>query len=530
MRFCCSSICLLATLLFALVPVASAADRSPKDSGGLLDEETLAKRIDHHLAVKLADKGVPPAALCDDATFLRRVYLDLTGCIPSIIDARDFLDDTRPNKRRIWVDLILDGKKPSRKPDAFAQHFANVYRAWIMARVNSEQSATLAVNLENWLRQRFKLNMPYDRLVHEMLLDASTQGNNPFANVFYQINANKPEELAASASRLFLGIKLECAQCHEDRSGGPWSQEQFWSFAAFFAGNNPDGGVQATYKREIIIPGKKKTVRARFLGGVEPSWKSDGNPRAILADWIVHGDNPYFACAAVNRLWAYLFGTGLVDPIDEQGKHNPPSHPELLDELARQLIAHHFDLKYLLRALVISQAYQRDSVDQHSGQDDPRLFARMAVRGLSAEQLFDSLAEATEYQDNSLPMTNPFVDPASLSPRQKFLSRFAHQDKPVDAPTSILQALYLMNNSFVAERTSLEHNQTLATIADAAKLSTPRRIETLFRVVLSRKPTAAEAKRFAAYVDGGGPSGDRRKALADVFWVLLNGAEFRLNH
>jgi hypothetical protein len=202
----------------------------------------------------------------------------------------------------------------------------------------------------------------------------------------------------------------------------------------------------------------------------------------------------------------------------------------LLDELAQQFTEHQFDLKYLIRSIVASEAYQRTSAAGRSGSDDLRLFARMPVRGLSAEQLFDSLAEATEYQDSGPSFTNRFADPSSMSPRQRFLSRFTHQDKPTEAPTSILQALYLMNSSFVAERTSLEQNRTLATIADSTRTSTARRVETLFLVVLSRKPTAAESKRLVQYVDRGGPNGDHRKALADVFWALLNSAEFRLNH
>ena len=230
--------------------------------------------VDHYLIERMAKESVSPAPLTDDAAFLRRVYLDLAGCIPSIIDARDFLDDTRPNKRHIWVDLILDGKKPSRKPDAFNQHFANVYRAWILSRVNSEQGAALAPALENWLRERFKANAPYDRLVRELMTPAPSDNY----NVYYQINENKPESLAASTSRLFLGIKLECHQCHDDRSGGSWSQEQFWSFAAFFAGYNPQSS-SPTNKKEIAIPGKKKTVRARFLDDTEPSWKRSDNPR-----------------------------------------------------------------------------------------------------------------------------------------------------------------------------------------------------------------------------------------------------------
>src|SRR5262249_35376107 len=154
----------------------------------------------------------------------------------------------------------------------------------------------------------------------------------------------------------------------------------------------------------------------------EPTWKSDDDPRTVLADWLVRADNPFFARAAVNQLWSYFLGTGLVDPMGEQGERNPPSHPELLDELARQFAGHGFDLKYLIRALLASRAYQRTSIAGPADPDDLRLFARMPVRGLSAEQLFDSLAEATEY-----PNTNRLLD---QSHRQQFLSRFALKDKP----------------------------------------------------------------------------------------------------
>jgi hypothetical protein len=531
MRFRCSAISCLSVLVLAiLVPLVPTPAGQPTAPNGLLDEGSLAARIDHYLAIQQAEKGVTPAAIADDSEFIRRVYLDLAGCIPSIIDVRDFLDDTRPNKRRIWVDLILEGKKPSRKPDAFSQHFANVWRAWFLSRVNNENAAALAPATENWLRERFKANTPYDRMVREIITAAPYDQGSNSPSVFYQINEFKPENLAAAASRLFLGIKLECAQCHDDRSGGSWTQTQFWSLAAFFAGVDPQRG-QPTDKREIEIPVKKKVVRARFLDGVQPTWKPGNNPRAVLADWFTSSKNPYFARAAVNHLWAYFFGTGLTDPVDEQGAHNPPSHPELLDELARQFADHGFNLKYLIRSIIASQAYQRTSVANHPGQDDPRLFARMFIRGLSAEQLFDSLAEATEYQDSSSSaMFNRFDNPENQTPRQKFLARFAHQDKTTEAPTSILQALYLMNSSFVAERTSLEQNRTLATIADSARTRTARRVETLFLVVLSRKPTAEESKRFVAYVERGGATADHRRALADVFWALLNSAEFRLNH
>jgi hypothetical protein len=525
--------------LLILAPTAFVGDTRAQDPDGPLDAKALAGRIDYWLGLRQAAEGARAAPIADDAEFIRRAYLDLAGCVPPLTDARDFIDDRRLDKRLIWVEMLLEGRKPTRKPDAFTAHFTNVWRAWLLSRVDTERAAVLGPETEKWLQSRLKDNLPYDRLVRQLVTEPPTvQPDNRLAvrrfrraragevpSLFDLINDSKPENLAGTTSRLFLGIKLECAQCHNDRSGGNWSQTEFWSFAAFFAGqrNQPDD------QRTIAIPGKNQVVRARFLQGPEPTFKPGDNSRNIVADWLVSPTNPYFARAGVNRIWSYFFGIGLIDPVDEQGDHNLPSHPELLDELARQFTDHGYDFKYLIRAIVASQAYQRTSTVSSPNKEDPRLFARMNIRGLSAEQLFDSLAEVTEFENTRGGVAGRLNVGFNLTPRQQFLARFSHQYKATETPTSILQALYLMNSPFITDRTNLEHNNTLMTLA-RQKTSHARRIETLFLVVLSRKPTATELNQCVAYLDRGGSSDDHRQALADIFWALINSAEFSVNH
>ncbi len=247
-----------------------------------------------------------------------------------------------------------------------------------------------------------------------------------------------------------------------------------------------------------------------------------------MADWLTAADNPYFAKAAVNRLWSYFFGSPLVEQADGPADETPTAHKELLDELARAFVSHGHDIKFLIRVITASQTYQRTSAASHASQKDARLLVRMPLRGMSPEQLFDSLAEATEYNGGVSADPQAFLL-ASQPTRGQFLARFVGQGQKTDHQTSILQALYLMNNEFVADRTSLEKNRTLANLA-VQRTSTARKIESLYLVVLSRKPRPEEAERFVKYVDKGGPTGDAKKALADVFWVLLNSPEFILNH
>jgi hypothetical protein len=332
------------------------------------------------------------------------------------------------------------------------------------------------------------------------------------ALAFYQANEMKPDNLAAATSRLFLGVKLECAQCH-NHPFARWTRKQFWEFTAFFAGIKPqrigDGVFTPASEdpsvHEVTLPGTEKTVQARFLDGTRPVWKGGRAARAALAAWVTAPDNPFFARAAANRLWEHLFGVGLVDPVDDQRDENPASHPELLDDLARAFVAHKFDLKFLIRALTASDAYQRSSEQTHKSQEDLRRFARVAVKGLTAEQLFDSLGVATGYRGES-PANGGFGF-GSRGTREEFLAQFASPAESRTAPqTSILQALALMNGKFVADATSLRRSETLAAVADSPFMDTRERLDTLYLAALARPMRRSERSRLVPYVEAGGPS------------------------
>jgi hypothetical protein len=514
-----------------------------------LDEKALARRIDHHIDAALAAARAVPAPRAGDAEFVRRVYLDLAGRIPAVAEVRAFLDDTRPDKRERLIAALLEGPR-------YVTHFTRVWRALLLPEASTNfQVSFQAGPFEAWLRKQVARNAGYDALVRDLLTMPIGQdvarrafggAGEPTPISFYIAKEVKPENLAAAVARTFLGFRLECAQCH-NHPFADWKRDQFWGFAAFFAGlqrqGNPEfpfPGREVPDRRELTIPGTERVVQAAFPDGTEPKWKFKQSARAALADWVTAPDNPYFARATANRLWALFFGTGLIDPVDDMvGSDRTASHPELLDELAQQFIAHKFDLKYLLRALALSETYQRTGARTHPSQDEPQLFARMALRGLTPEQLFDSIAEATGFQENNggNPRNAFFGDSA----RARFLTLFADRhDKSTEHQTSILQALALMNGQVTVAATDLERSITLSAIADAPFMDTPARIEALYLATLSRKPSARERERCIAYVDKGGddePSTKwlgrekrQQRALSDVFWALLNSGEFMLNH
>ncbi len=531
---------LLVGLLSAPGPV-SAGETSPPAVSAPDAAQKLADRIDALIEQRWAADGITPAPLADDAEFLRRVSLDLCGRIPPGSVVRDFIDSTSPTKRREAIDRLLDSS-------TYIVHATNRWREAMLPEADSDELLRrLAVpTFESWLRSRIAENRDYAEIVREVLTlpvqgGAAMEGfNQPSASTpeaFYRAKQAKPENLGAATSRLFLGVRLECAQCH-DHPFDSWKRDQFWSYAAFFSEfQQPSAGPVTDALKAVLtppsnslrIPDTDQVAQAAFLAGPAPDWTDSQSAREKLADWITSPDNPWFARAAANRVWAQMFGQGLVDPVDDFGPNNPPSHPEVLDELAKAFVEHQHDLRFLTRAIALSKTYQRTSRRTHPSQDAPRLFARMPVRAMSPEQMFDSLAQATgrfTFFDPEQPL-NFSSDPA----RQEFLETFTNDsESTVERQSTILQALTLMNGSFVTTATDIAASQSLTAVIEAPFLNTPERIEALYFAALSRPPRPDELARLQAYVDDGGPEKDPKKALADVFWALLNANEFALNH
>ncbi len=538
-------LCSWLVIVCALAPASRAAGASPPGQPDrYAGADRMGRQIDRWLEAGYTAASVAPAPAAGDSEFVRRVYLDLVGRIPTVSEARAFLKDRRPDRRIRLVEKLLDGPR-------YVTHFAAVWRSLLIPEASSSFQVRFQVpGFERWLRDWLAGGRGLDEMARELVTMplaiqnvrfavGGRQNSSPVA--FYTAKEFQPEELASAVARTFLGVNIGCAQCH-NHPFASWKRDQFWGLAAFFSGiqRRRMGEVvmqqpEVPDRHEITIPGTDRKVKARFPDGKQPEIAPGKAARRVLADWMVARDNPYFARAAVNRVWAYLFGTGLVEPLDEMvGTDVKAGHPELLDELARGFIEHQYDLKWLMRAITSSRAYQRTSRRTDPGQDNPRLFARMHLRGLSAEQLFDSLATATGYVE-AQPGGVAFYGPANV--RGEFLGKFANAaDRPTEVQTSILQALALMNGRLTAAATDLRRSETLAAVADAPFMDTPAKLEAIYLAALSRKPTSRELGRLARYVDGGGVSEAKdtakrqAEALADVFWALLNSGEFKFNH
>lgn len=486
---------------------------------------TPSETVDQLLEKSWADESITAVAQSADAEFCRRVWLDFAGVAPPVWQLRTFLADKDPGKRERLIDTMLDSAR-------FATHMASRWNEILLPGEAFSSQQSNANALHQWLREQFQKNVPYDHFVGSFLTAGGKSDRGPA--IFYTSRNLEPIKLAAATSRIFMGVQIQCAQCHDDPYDR-WKQDDFWSFAAFFAqlqlsnsGMSAGQYIEDRSGREVNFPESDRVMPPRYPGSDSPPEKDPGDfRRRQLTIWLASRDNPYFARAAVNRVWAHLFGMGLVDPVDEMDADVAPMHPELLQFLADYFIQERFDLRSLYSMLARTDAYQRTS--RIDGDEKPTgSFASMTVKTLTAQQYFDSLNQnvlrggvtATQQTGTANP-NGPQVDFV----RQQFLARMRVPGlSPADYPHGVVQSLGMMNGPEMIAATAEQQSGLLGSLM-APFMNDNDRIDTLFLACLSRQPTEDERNRFKTFLSAATTDDQKLSRLSDITWVLLNTAE-----
>jgi hypothetical protein len=497
--------------------------------------------IDTLAAAKFRQIGIVPSGLCDDATFLRRASLDVTGTLPTPDEARAFLDSTDPDKRKKLVDRLL-GLTGDPALDVHGNDYA-AYWALKWSDLIRSNSAAIGEQgmwaLHNWLKESFRQNKPFDKLVRELVTAKGSTFSNGPAN-YFRI-ANNPQELTEATSQLFLGVRLQCAKCH-NHPYEPITQTDYYAFAAFFArvGNKRSqefglfGDETVILNRsdgEVSHPRTGKVLQPTPLGGQPVSGAADR--RLALSDWLTAKDNRYFARNLANRLFAYLMGRGLVEPIDDLRATNPASNPELLDALADHLVKSGFDQKQLLKLILNSRLYQLDSQPTKANATDTKFFSHYDVKRLPAEVLLDAIDRATGTQTKfqKVPLGTRAIELPDAKYNNYFLSTFGKPRREavcecerVSEP-NLAQALHTLNGD-VIEAKIADARGRIALLMNAKK--SPDEIVTeLYLATVTRRPTAGE---LAACRELLKETGDAKAFYQDLLWSLLNTKQFQFVH
>jgi hypothetical protein len=488
-------------------------------------------KIDRLVFKKLKQKGVTPAPLCSDAVFVRRVYLDVIGTLPTAQEAKSFLADQNPKKRTVLIDRLLERKE-------FADYWAT---KWCdLLRVKSEYPINLWPNsvqsYHRWIRTCIRQDMPYDRFVRELLTSSGSNFNVPQVNFYRAVQSREPTALAQAVAISFMGVRPES-----------WPKERWADMAVFFA----KIGYKATeqWKEEIVIfdPGKDSgrsaadgPVKAVFPDGAAAQLLPDQDPRAAFADWLVGPKNPWFAWAAVNRVWAWLLGRGIIHEPDDIRPNNPASNPELLAYLERELVSAHYDLKHVFRLILNSNTYQLSSIPETDHAEGDACFSRYLPRRLEAEVLIDAICQVTGTTEKySSPIPEPFtfipenqrsIELADGSISSSFLDLFGRSARDTgleserNSRPSAAQELHLLNSSHI--RRKIEESTKLRELLQAKRK--PREIvDELYLTILSRPATAEELNVLKDYAQ---PGHKGRRPMLDLVWALLNSAEFLYRH
>lgn len=479
---------------------------------------------------KLELLGVQPSAMADDAVFMRRVFLDTIGTLPTADEARHFLARSSADKRTQLIDELL-------ARDEYADYWA--MRWSDILRVDRDKlTAPGAVAVSRWLRRQFAENRPYDEIVRSILTaQGSTAAEGPAA---IYLALDTPEVLCRSVSQLFLGVRIECAQCHH-HPFERWGQEDFFALAGFFSGvkkkNLPSGAEAITSSdgEDLKHPRTEQRVAARALAAPPAVFEDHQDRREKLAEWMTTPSNPFFARSFVNRLWAHYFGRGLVEPIDDLRVTNPATNAPLLDELSRQFVASGYDIKQLTKTLLTSRVYQLSSQFNQANVDDLQNFSHASIKALPAEVLLDAVCHATSVgeQFNGWPAGYRAIQVWDNRMPSYFMQIFG---RPVRASVcecerssdpSISQALHLMNSPEILAKIS--HREGVARRLASSAMPAEAIIDELFLHALSRFPSATERAALSSQFTNADGLG-RRAAVEDVLWAILNSKEFVYNH
>lgn len=479
--------------------------------------------------------GLYPSEPCTDSEFLRRASLDAIGVQASADQARAFLADPGLAKRARWIDQLLEHP-------AYADHWAAKWAD--LVRPNPDRVGVKSVYvLDQWLRESFRENKPYDRMVREIVqAQGSTHQFGP--TVIYR-DRREPADLSTLMSQIFLGVRLECARCHH-HPNEKWSQDDFYQMAAFFGEMKRKGtGISPPISGDFEVfyhaPGGE--VRHPVSGAVMKPKPPDAptatipqneDPRRALAGWMTDPDNPFFARAIVNRVWAEFFGRGFVEPVDDFRASNPPVNEPLLDALASDFVRHGFDLKHLVRTIMRSHLYQLSSLPNEFNIADTKNFSRSYRRRIPAEALLDAVTQVTgaPVELQGVPHGWSAKSAWSYKISSEFLDAFSRPNSSSDPPcerdpkTSLVQALHLMNSSDLQSK--IAHAAGRVKRLAESSLTTGELITELYLTAYNRFPSPEElsiaSRAFAA------PDATRQTATEDILWALMNSAEFVFNH
>lgn len=507
--------------------------------------------IDKHVFAKLKTLGLPPSDECDDSTFLRRVTLDLTGRLPTLDETREFLDSKAPDKRVVKIDQLLDSV-------GYAQLFANKWAGILRnkSRGGLEQVARETHGFYDWIQASLNANKPFDEFATELITARGNPGTNPAVSWYRAVS--DPKDQMADIAQVFLGVRIQCAQCHH-HPYEKWSQDDYYGFEAFFSTigrkevrKMPEN--DAVYHKRILAvaknPNTNVDIRPTPLDAEALDIPAQRDPRIDLAAWIANKENPFFAKALVNRYWKHFFGRGLVEPEDDLRITNPATHPELLDELAASFAGSGFDLKQVCRTICNSRAYQRSSFPNEHNGDDEQNFARYQPRRLTAEIMLDAINDVAGAKNSfgrqPIGIRAVALPDDSANNESYFLRVFGRPQMDTacecerTASADLAQSLHLINSDAMHGILSTPKGRAVQ-YSRETEGDDKTRITDLYLHALSRMPTNEELQIALAHVERKqnnatsnpgtlSPAQATQQAYEDIIWVVVNTKEFLFNH